>query len=74
MTDTPAIQIDSANVIDGAGTISPLKKDLQNTGHSMLNRLVLWLQKEAHLLGIDIEAEIAAVLGKIRVKSTAGKV
>lgn len=68
MPDTPTITIDAANVLDGAGTITPLKKDVQNTGHSMLNRLVLWLEKEAHLLGLDIESEIATILAKIRAK------
>lgn len=35
---------------------------------ALLNRLVLWIEKEAHLAGADIEAEITSILTKLRAK------
>jgi hypothetical protein len=77
MTDPePAIQIDAANVLDGVGTITPTsetapgtKKDAENVGHAVLKRLLLWVEKEAHILGADIESEVASILAKIRSKA-----
>lgn len=37
-------------------------------GTAILQRLILWVGKEAHLLGADIEVEVSSILAKLRVK------
>jgi hypothetical protein len=34
--------------------------------NSILRRLLLWIEKEAHLQGVDIEVEVARILEKLR--------
>jgi hypothetical protein len=43
-----------------------MKKDIDNV---VLKRLILWVEKEAHLAGADIEPEIATILAKLRAKA-----
>jgi len=38
-----------------------------------LRRLVYWLEKELHLLGVDIEPEVARILEKVRTKTPKGQ-
>ena len=40
------------------------------TGHAVLKRLILWVEKEAHLVGADIEVEVASILAKLNVKKS----
>ena len=39
---------------------------------ALLRRLILWLEKECHLYGVDIEVEVAKILEKLRTKPQKG--
>jgi hypothetical protein len=40
-----------------------LKRDSEN---AVLKRLILWVEKEAHLAGADVEAEVTSIMSKLQ--------
>ena len=66
MTDAPIPTITAP--IPAAPIPTITVKDAENVGHSVLKRLILWIEKEAHLAGVNIETEIASILAKLHIK------
>ncbi|OWK42212.1 hypothetical protein [Fimbriiglobus ruber] len=38
----------------------------REAGNAVLKRLILWVEKEAHLAGADIEPEITSIMAKLQ--------
>ena len=38
----------------------------RDAGNAVLKRLILWVEKEAHLAGANIEPEVTSIMGKLQ--------
>jgi hypothetical protein len=45
-----------------------IKNEAETAGQTTLRRLLLWIEKEAHLAGADIEVEITSIMSKLERK------
>jgi hypothetical protein len=45
-----------------------IQNGVANAGFAFLKRLLLWIEKEAHLMGVDIEVEITSIISKLERK------
>ena len=76
MSDTPevkALENDAKATVDAAVTVAaPIvdaaKKTVENKYHHFLTKMVLAIEAEAKVLGVDIEVEVAAIIAKIKAK------
>ena len=67
---TDSIKDDTGNILHSVSSMAAdAGKNAERTGRTVLKRLILWVEKEAHLAGADIESEIASILAKLHLKA-----